>query len=279
MVVDAHHHLWRYRAGFKPWIEAREELAPLRRDFLGDELQKLIRQNGIDRTVIIQANDTLAESAFMIDCAHQFPFIAGVVAWAPLENPKATEEALDIYDKAPRVSGFRHMIIWEPDPDWLIRPAVIESLELVAERGYTWDVTATVPAHLDHVSTLAERLPNLKQVIDHLGKPAATQGLWEPWATSIRRASYYPNVYVKLSGFLNAATLANATQDQFRPYVEHVFTYFGPERVMIASNWPVSNLGADYRTTWNQARALIPQLDEAGRAAVMGETATAFYGL
>lgn len=279
MVVDAHHHLWRYRPGFKPWMEAKESLAPLRRDFLGKELEKLIHQNGVDRTVIIQASDSLEESAFMIDCAREFPFIAGVVAWAPLDIPQATEEALDIYAKAPKVKGFRHLIIWDPDPDWLVRPTVLESLALVAERGYTWDATATIPVHLEHVSTVAERLPTLRQVIDHLGKPAATEGIWEPWASSMRRASYYPNVYVKLSGFLNAATLANATQEQFAPYVEHVLTYFGPERVMMASNWPVSNLGADYHTTWKQTLALIAHLDDAGRTAVMGGTASRFYGL
>jgi L-fuconolactonase len=279
MIVDAHHHLWRYHPGFKPWMEANENLAPLRRDFLGKELEKLIRQNGIDRTVIVQATDSLAESAFMIDCAHQFPFIAGVVAWAPLDIPQAAEEALEIYAKTPKVKGFRHLIIWDPDPDWLVRPGVLRSLALVAERGYTWDATATIPVHLEHVSTVAECVPNLKQVIDHLGKPAATEGRWEPWASSMRRASYFPNVSVKLSGFLNAATLANASQEQFAPYVEHVLTYFGPERVMMASNWPVSNLGADYLTTWKQTLALIAQLDAAGRAAVMGETATRFYGL
>jgi L-fuconolactonase len=279
MVVDAHHHLWRYRAGFKPWLEARDELKALRRDFMGDELRKLLKANNVDQTVIVQAHDSLAESAFMIDATRQYSYIAGVVAWAPLDDPGATEKALDIYVKAPKVKGFRHLIIWDPDPDWLIRPKVLESLALLAERGYTWDATATISRHLEHVCTLAERLPNLKQVIDHLGKPAATEGLWEPWASLMQRASDYPNVYVKLSGFLNAATLANATKEQFQPYVDHVLGYFGPQRVMIASNWPVSNLGANYRTTWSQTLDSIAGLDETQRSAVLGGTATAFYGL
>lgn len=279
MVVDAHHHLWRYRPGFKPWMDANEQLAPLRRDFLGDELRKLLRSNGVDKSVVIQASDSLAETAFMIDAAREHPFIVGIVGWAPLDDPRATEKALDIYDKAPKVKGFRHMIIWDPDPDWLVRPGVLESLGLVAERGYTWDATATIPRHLEHVCTIAERIPQLKQVIDHLGKPAASEGIWEPWASLMRRAAEFPSVYVKLSGFFNASTLANATKEQFQPYVDHVLGYFGPRRVMAASNWPVSNMGADYRNTWTQTRALIAGLDDQQRAAVMGDTATAFYNL
>ena len=256
-----------------------DELKPLRRDFMGGELRQLLKANRVDKSVIIQAADSLEESAFMIDQAHNSPFIAGVVAWAPLDDPRLAEKALDIYAKAPRVKGFRHLIIWDPDPDWLVRPGVLESFALLAERGYTWDATATIPRHLEHVCTIAERVPKLRQVIDHLGKPAASEGIWEPWASLMQRAAEYPNVYVKLSGFFNAATLANATKDQFQPYVDHVLGYFGPQRVMIASNWPVSNLGANYRTTWSQSLALIAGLDEEQRAAVLGGTATLFYNL
>ena len=279
MTVDAHHHLWRYKPGFKPWMEGREVMAPMRRDFLGRELEKLIKANGIDRTVIVQAGDNLADSAFMIDAAKEHTFIAGVVAWAPFDDPRAAEKAFDTYALAPKVKGFRHMIIWDPDPDWLIRPNVIESLKLAAERGYTWDSTATISRHLEHVATVAEKVPNLRHVIDHLGKPAATEGTWEPWASLMARAAQFPNVYVKLSGLLNVATLANASKDQFQPYVDHVVEHFTPERVMIASNWPVSNLAADYGTTWAQTVALIAGLDDAARAKIMGETAIRFYEL
>jgi L-fuconolactonase len=279
MVVDAHHHLWRYRPGFKAWLEGDDRMAPLRRDFLGNDLKQLISQNGVDRTVIVQAHDSLEESAFMIDCAHEHPFIGGVVAWAPLNDPRATEKALDAYDRSPKVKGFRHLIIWDPDEDWLVRPSVLQSLTLLADRGYTWDSTATTSRHLEHVYTVSERIPTLMHVIDHLGKPAAGRGEWDPWALLMRRASELPNVYIKLSGFLNAATLANATAEQFRPYVEFVLEHFGPERVMIASNWPVCLLGADYATTWSQTLDLIARLDDAGRAEVLGGTATRFYGL
>jgi L-fuconolactonase len=279
MIVDAHHHLWRYRAGTRPWLDARAELAPLRRDFLGADLAGELRANGIDRSVIIQAADTLEDTAFMIEAAHAHPFIAGIVGWAPLDDPRATEAQLDRYASEPRIKGFRHLIIFDPDPNWCVRPNVIASLRLVAERGYTWDSTATIPAHLEQVATIAEAIPNLKQVIDHLGKPAATEGLWEPWAALMARAATYPNVFVKLSGLANVATLANATGEQFGPYVDHVIEHFGPRRIMIASNWPVSNLGSPYAETWHATLALIARLPAADRTEILGNTAARFYNL
>jgi L-fuconolactonase len=95
----------------------------------------------------------------------------------------------------------------------------------------------------------------------------------------IARAASFPNVYVKLSGLANVATLANATRAQFQPYVDHVLALFGPTRVMIASNWPVSNLGAPYAKTWNDTLATIAGLAPADREAILGGTATRFYRL
>jgi L-fuconolactonase len=279
MIVDAHHHLWRYRAGTRPWLDARPELAPLRRDFLGEELSEHLRANGIDRTVIVQAADTLDDTASMIEAAHAHPYVTGIVGWLPLDDPRATAAQLERYATEPRIKGFRHLIIFDPDPNWSVRPSVIDSLRLVAERGYTWDSTATIPVHLEQVATIAELIPQLKLVIDHLGKPAATEGLREPWSALMARAATYPNVYVKLSGLANVATLANATGAQFGPYVEHVLHHFGPRRVMIASNWPVSNLGSPYAQTWQATLALIETLPTADRAEILGGTATRFYNL
>lgn len=279
MIVDAHHHLWRYARGAKPWIDARDELAVLRRDFLAPELETYLRANGIDRTVIVQAADSVEDTAFMLEAARTCGFIAGVVGWAPLDDPAATARRLDLYAEERAIKGLRHLILFDPDPDWCVRPAVIESLRLVAERGYTWDSTATVPRDLEHVATLAEAIPQLKQVIDHLGKPAASAGIWEPWASLMARAASYPNVYVKLSGLANVATLANATAAEIQPYVDHVLEHFGAARVMIASNWPVSNLGAPFAATWNATLATIAGCTPLERADVLGGTANRFYGL
>lgn len=282
MIIDAHHHVWRYRLGIMPWLDTAEKFAALRRDFLAEELEQLLRANGIDGSVIIQDACSIEDNGGMIDVAKRFNFIKGIVAWVPLEDPRATERYLDEYRaKEPKIKGFRHLILFESDPDWNVRPTVLESLKLVAERGYTWDLTNSNSRHLEHVPTVAEKIPALKQVIDHLGKPVAVEKVWEPWASLMARAATYPNVYVKLSGFVNVATtpVSKATKEQYQPYVDHVLEHFGAERVMMASNWPPSTLAADYQTTWTNTLKLIEELSYTERAEVMGGTAVRFYGL
>ena len=175
--------------GREPWIDRNPAYAALQRDYLGPALAAHLRATGVDRTVIIQASDTVEETGFMVACARDHPFIAGVVGWLPLDDPRATERQLAIYEADPIIVGFRHLIVFERDPDFCIRPTVIESLRLVAERGYTWDSNASTARHLEHVAVLAERIPALKQVIDHLGKPVFDQGLDQPWTTLMTRAA------------------------------------------------------------------------------------------
>lgn len=64
-----------------------------------------------------------------------------------------------------------------------------------------------------------------------------------------------------------------------RPYVEHAVASFGPQRLMMASNWPVSLVSATYQQIWDDAAELFAPLTSAGREAVLGGTAARFYDL
>jgi L-fuconolactonase len=197
----------------------------------------------------------------------------------PLRDPAQTSRVLERYLEQPVLRGVRHLIIFEPDPDWLVRRSVLESLALVAQCGYTFDAAAALPRHLEHVARVAERLPDLRIVIDHLGKPPVAARGWEPWAGLFARAAAYPNVWAKLSGLNNIADGTRWTACEFEPYVEHALATFGPERLMFGSNWPVLTLADDYAGVWASVNALVAQLDVAARAAIFGETAIRVYRL
>jgi len=69
------------------------------------------------------------------------------------------------------------------------------------------------------------------------------------------------------------------TIDTLRPYVDHVFECFGPDRIMWGSDWPVVELGGGYKR-WRAATvALLQHLGPEERDAVLGGTARRFYGL
>jgi L-fuconolactonase len=129
------------------------------------------------------------------------------------------------------------------------------------------------------VLDVADRLPELKIVINHLGRPPLPERGWEPWATQVARAAEHRNVSIKLSIGLDIIMRWSWSLDEIRRYSDHVLDLFTSNRVMAASNWPVILLGASYAQTWQGITDLVSALSVDERHAVMGGTAERVYGL
>ncbi len=152
----------------------------------------------------MQADNSFADTDAMLARAERHRWIAAVTGWVPLLDPSECERALARYCAHPLFRGVRHLVHDEPDPDWLLRPAVHESLALLAERGVVFEIPAVFPRHLVHIPRLARRFPELKIVIDHLGKPPIGDPGYA-WDEQIAACAEHPNVYAKLSGLNTVA--------------------------------------------------------------------------
>ena len=174
--------------------------------------------------------------------------------------------------------GVRHLISNEPDPRWLLQDSVVESLKLLAAAGLAFDAIPVNPAQFQSVLTVAKRVPDLKIVLNHLGRPPIPEQGWEPWATQIARAAEHRNMSVKLSIGLDIIMRWRWSTEAIQRYSDHVLDLFSPNRVMAASNWPVILLGASYRRRWNGITELVAGLS-ADERHVLGGTAERMYGL
>ena len=276
--IDAHQHFWGLGKVDYPWLTP-SHYAAIHRDFEPEDLEPLLRAAGIAHTITVQAANSLADTDAMLARADRHAWIAGVTGWIPLLQPQAAEHALERYGRHPAFRGVRHLVHDEPDPDWLLRAPVWESLALVAERGVVFEIPAVFPRHLIHVPALAEALPALKLVIDHLAKPPIAAGELEPWATQLAAAATYPNVYAKVSGLNTAADPERWSAADLLPFVDVALERFGPDRLMFGSDWPVCLMAGDYEQVW---RATLQVLEGAPRAthdAVLGGTASTLYRL
>jgi L-fuconolactonase len=147
----------------------------------------------------------------------------------------------------------------------------------MAEFGLRFDALVQ-PRHLEMLLTLAARHPELRVVIDHCAKPAIARGMWQPWADAIARVAKETDMCCKLSGLVTEAA-TTWRDDDLRRYVDHVVRCFGPARVMWGSDWPVVDLAGGYTRWRDTSLRLLSDLDTDARDAVLGGTATAFYGL
>lgn len=274
--IDGHHHIWNLERTDYPWLGPQH--GSIYRSFALEDLASHLQAAGVDRTVLVQAANSFDDTDYMLEQADRYDWIGGVVGWVPLLDPDETARALDRYTQHPRFRGIRHLIHDEPDPDWVVQEHVLQSLALVAEHDLSFDVVAVFPNHLLHVPTLAERLPHLRLVIDHLAKPPIKDGQMEPWATQLAQAARYPNVYAKISG-LNTAAAAGWTAQDLRPYIDWTMAQFGAERVLWGSDWPVCLLADPYARVWEQSRRALEGYTQAEIDAVFGGTAAHVYKL
>ena len=276
--VDTHQHFWNLDEVAYPWLVPA--YGPIYRTFTPAELEPQLNAAGVDKTVIVQSMDSYADTDSMLAIADQHDWVAGVVGWAPLHDPAEADKKLDEYTQNPYFKGIRHLIHEESNPDWVLHKQVIEGLELLAERDLTFDVVAVFPNHLKHVPTLAEKVPELMMVIDHLAKPPLAESDRDEWRAQLASAAECPNVYAKVSG-LNTVTpdFENWTYEDIKPLVDYAIEQFGPHRLMFGSDWPVAVLAGDYAKVWAETNKCLADLTSAERDAVLGKTANAFYGL
>jgi L-fuconolactonase len=187
MRIDSHQHFWRLARGDYDWLTT--ELAPIHRDFIPDDLAPLLDAAGVDRTVLVQAAPTAAETDFLLELARTAPFVAGVVGWTDFEAPDAADRIGELA-KRPGLVGLRPMIQDLPDPEWMLRPEVTAAVRAMAAMDLRFDALVK-PPHLPALLAFARRHPGLRMVVDHGGKPdiaggAMTPGAatWPPWLAS-----------------------------------------------------------------------------------------------
>jgi L-fuconolactonase len=275
MRIDAHQHFWDLERLPYSWMPA--EPSPLRRNFLPSDLQPTLERNRFDGSVVVQASTHPDEAAWLLDRADQHSFILGVVAWVDLTGP-GLGHTLDLLQRRKKFKGVRHPVHDEADDQWLLRPDVIAGLKELERRDIPYDLLLR-PRHLPLVPVLADRVPKLRMVIDHIAKPLIAEHMMDPWARDMTLASQIPQVFVKVSGMITEADWKGWTADDLKPYVQHVMKLFGPERMMFGSDWPVCLLAGG----WKQVLAAFTQAIGAQtmdlREDLLGGTATRFYNL
>jgi L-fuconolactonase len=275
MRIDAHQHFWDIESGHYDW--PTEQHGPIYRTFRPSDLAPLLTSAGVDRTVCVQTVNTIRDTDAMLDAADEHPFIAGVVGWLPLEDPAGLEQEAARWGGRP-LCGIRHLIHHEADPDWVVRPTVVDGLRRAAALGLAFDVVAVFPRHLRHVPVIADAVPELTIVIDHLANPPIRNDGWERWREELAAAAARPNVFAKLSG-LDTAAGPGWTRRELAPAVDVALEAFGAERLLFGSDWPVCLVQSSYDEVVSAARQLTAALSPTERDAVFGGTARRVYRL
>jgi L-fuconolactonase len=278
-VVDAHHHFWDPALRDYPWMG--EEVAAIRRHFGPRELAPLLGANGVERTVLVQTISSLEETQEFLATAARTEFIAGVIGWVDLTDPSVrdTLSELRMGIGGNKLVGVRHQVHDEVDERWLLRDDVLGGIRAVGDLGLAYDLlvrTRELPAALE----VARRFTDIRFVIDHMAKPRIKAGPRDlEWEQAMGGFSHLLNVTCKVSGLVTEADWKGWTPDELASYVRRAVGWFGAERCMFGSDWPVCLLAASYEQVMEAARYSLRKLTKAEIEGVFGGNAIRVYGL
>ncbi len=272
MRIDAHHHLWHYTPEAFGWIGPGSAIA---RDFDPDHLAEVMAGSGIDQAIAVQARQSEAETAFLLDCAARQPRIAGVVGWIDLRAPDIAERIAT--RPAGPIMGYRHVVQDEPDAEFLLGDAFLRGVRAVLAAGLSYDVLVNA-AQLSTLPAFLDRCGDGRLILDHAAKPDIAAGAWQPWAEQIAAAARNPALLCKVSGLITEAALDWQPGD-FERYLDHVFACFGADRVLWGSDWPVCELAGRYADTYDLIADYVARHCPEAEAAVFGGNAMRAYAL
>jgi L-fuconolactonase len=279
LVVDSHHHFWDPTRRDYYWMG--EELAVIRRRFGPDDLRPLLAAGGVDRTIVVQTIPSVDETREFLATGAATDFVAGVVGWVDLTDPSVAKTLAELRAATGGnlLVGIRHQVHDEPDAGWLLRKDVQRGIEAVGDAGLVYDLlvrTRELPAAL----AVVRRLPDVSFVIDHIAKPKIAAGADDPeWERTMAPFGERPNVACKLSGMVTEASWTDWSLDDLQPYVRRALSWFGSERCMFGSDWPVCELAATYEEVVDALRATVSDLKPADQQAIFGGNAIRVYGL
>ena len=281
-LIDSHQHLWVMSERAYDWIQPGYGV--LYDDFKPEQLEPEIEPSGVTGSVLVQAADTYEDTFYMLDIAHKYEFVRGVVGFIPLDRTAEAARALQIFAKDTYFKGVRNLTHnyeeakYESDDAWILRPQVLDTLAVVEKSGLAFDYVAVNSAHLANVAKLAEIFPRLKIVIDHFAKPNIAGKSMDLWASQMSELRKYANVYGKFSG-LNTASSPGWKGGDWQPYVDHMVDCFGAKRIMMGGDWPVITLMNSYVEVWHAQLEAIAKYSDEDQEWMCSKTAMNVYGL
>jgi L-fuconolactonase len=233
-IIDTHQHFWKYDPVNYNWIN--DEMQLIRKDFLPGDLAVVLKENKVQGCVAVQADQTEAETGWLLELAAKNDFIQGVVGWVDLRS-NAIEKRLQHYAQFKKLKGFRHVLQGE-EPSFMLQESFLNGISKLNQFGFAYDILI-FPQHLSAALQLVEQFPQQRFVVDHVAKPYIKDGKIDEWKAGMQRLAQHSNVYCKISGMVTEAEWKTWTADQLKPYMDVVVESFSIDRIMFGSDWPV----------------------------------------
>ena len=274
MKIDSHQHFWQYNEFDYVWMSEAHNV--IKKNFLPDDLQPLLKENNLDGSIDVQARQTIEETNFLLALASNNSIIKGVVGWLPLCETDV-EGLIEKYTAEKNIVGFRHVIHDEPDDLFILRKDFNNGINCLKHHSLCYDILI-FEKHLPQTIKFVDQHPEIKMVIDHIAKPRISHSKFDhTWAENIKQLAARENVTCKLSGMVTEVIDGKWDTSLLQPYFDIVLEAFGPDRLMFGSDWPVCLIQSNYTKWVDTIKSFITPLSLFEQSAIMGGNVKRIY--
>lgn len=276
-IIDPHLHLFDLEQGDYRWLEPDSlpdwpDKQKIRRSYSESDLG-LSGQLSLNGFVHIEAGFDNTQPWREIEWLEkhcQRPFRS--VAFADLTSESFSQQLEKLSDYK-SVVGIRY-ILDDRAKEILSNPVFQQNLKYLEQQNLIFEAQLPL-SDLPAIKLLKEQLektPELKVVINHAGFPNA---LSKEWMDAVTALANYLQCFIKCSGW--EMLDRQWAIETVKPYINFVVSQFGLNRVMLASNFPVSELSCSYADLWLSYFKEM-KFDDREKKLLMHDTAEKLYG-
>lgn len=277
-VLDSHTHLWCHRDEGYEWLRA-PGWRKIDHDFTLGDLERELDAAGVSGALVVQGATNDSDTDRLLELANNAHRVHGVVGWASLHDPGCLARRLDQLARQGPLVGVRYLCGWQPEPALLGDEAMIAAARVLAQRSLVLEVQTTSHEELAEVAAVARRVPHVRIVLDHLGRPPySAQGSAAQWRAGMRALAAHPNVFVKFSGWTTPRR-AHLSVAEVSRYLALVHGWFGASRIIFGGNWPVTLVSMSYLRMVHESLRMLAAFDAPDQDRILSRNASAVYHL
>jgi L-fuconolactonase len=242
-IIDAHIHLF---DGTRPQGASYMGSAAYRalsKTSLPGLYAPLARPSGVVGAIVVESSAWVEDNLWYLEIAQADPFIVGVSGRLDPYKPEFAEY-LGRYQKHPLYRAIRASRFYTTTDGKVTLDAVaVENLKLLAQADLAQDTAnPSMPLMTANV-LLADAVPNLRIIMDHLPSFDPTPDGQAAYEAVIKEMAARPNIFVKLSAVYHPRPDAGQVVGDYMPLrdrLEYLYGMFGEDRVIFGSDYPNS---------------------------------------
>ena len=278
-ILDAHVHLFDpTRAGGVPWPEPGDLID---RPALPPRLRALASPLGVVGAIAVEASPLDSDNDWLLETVRRNSFMVGFIGDL-IPGAPGFRARLDQLRKSPLFLGIRYGNLWHRDLSTdRTRPQFVDDLHELARAGLTFESANPDRALLSALVAVAQQVPDLRIVIDHLphAEVPVEPGAQRAFLSDLEELSRSRNVFIKLSEILAPHPAEVQTSSApYRARLDRLWDLFGPDRALFGSDWPNSDHVATYPETLSVLRDYVERRTPSAAGEVFFTTSQRAYG-